>query len=200
MPHILLARPPPLPLLSGALALCALLLSAQVPGAAAPVQAPAMGQPAPPPDQAAPSIVRPAPPWPWLANGGEQARLGLRLLREADTHGIDPGRYGVDALARRLAAISNPGTGAAASAQFERDLDAALVRYLTELRLGRVPSIYLAPDDPARHFDAAACLAKALRAGRLEQAVEEAAPDLPLYRRVRASLAHYRALARDHPA
>ena len=193
MPHNLLARPPP-PLLSGALALSALLLSA-------PVQAPApaMGQPAPPPDQAAPSIVRPAPPWPWLANGGEQARLGLRLLREADTHGIDPGRYGVDVLARRLAAVSNHGTRAD-FAQFERDLDAALVRYLTELRLGRVPSIYLAPDDPARHFDAAACLAKALRAGRLEQAVEEAAPDLPLYRRVRASLAHYRALARSHPA
>lgn len=38
----------------------------------------------------------------WLADGPERARLALRLLRRAPEHGLDPSRYDVDGLERRL--------------------------------------------------------------------------------------------------
>lgn len=188
-----LAHPSPLQLL-----LCAVLLFAPAPAgpaaagslgeSAAGAQQPAGVQPAPAPEQATLQL-------PWLADGGAWARLALRLLREADTHGLAPGRYGVEQLDRRLADSADPAAGAA----FERDLSVAMLRYLRDLRFGRTPSAYRAPDDTAERFDAAAYLAAALHAGRLAQAVQEAAPDLPLYRQVQASLVHYRALARLYP-
>lgn len=137
----------------------------------------------------------PSSPLPWLAGGDAQAREALRLLGAAEAHGLDPAHYDADALARRLPALR----GAADAAAFERDLSAAMLRYLNDLRLGRTASVYRAPADTAARFDAAAYLAGALRERRLAQAVEEAAPRIPLYRRVQASLAQYRELARRQP-
>ena len=127
--------------------------------------------------------------------GGAQARVALRLLGNAAAHGLDPAHYHAAELARRF-----PAPDAPAAAAFERDLGAAMVRYLGDLQRGRTASAYNSPDEPAPRTDAAAILARALREGRLEQAVEGAAPDIPLYRRVQASLARYRELARRHPA
>lgn len=132
---------------------------------------------------------------PWLAGDGAQAREALRLLGQADAHGLDPAHYDADALARRLPALRD----AAAAAAFERDLGTAMVRYLGDLHYGRTASAYRAQSDDTAAFDAAAQLARALQEGRLEHAVQAAAPDIPLYRRVQASLARYRALARTHP-
>lgn len=146
----------------------------------------------------APAIAAAAPqpaPLPWLAGDGAQARLALRLLDAAGAHGLDPAHYGAGALAARLPALRGPDAAAA----FERDLDAAMLRYLGDLHGGRTASVYRAPGGASARFDPAARLAAALRAGRLEQAVEDAAPALPLYRRVQASLARHRELARRHP-
>lgn len=132
----------------------------------------------------------------WLAAGGAQARLALRLLGEATAHGLDPEHYGYADLARRLDA---PGDDAAAAA-FERDLGSAMARYLADLHAGRTVSAYRTPGDAAAPFDPHRILARALGEGRLEQAVEAALPAIPLYRRVMATLAHYRELARLHPS
>lgn len=134
-----------------------------------------------------------APAQPWLAGGDGQARLALRLLEQAGEHGLDPARYDAAGLARTLAARRSP----AADAAFEQALDAAMLRYLADLHGGRTPSVYRAGPPPP--YDAAAVLAAALRAGRLQAAVDAAAPAIPLYARVRASLARYRELARLHP-
>ena len=143
---------------------------------------------------AAPDAV-PNPGPPWLADGAAQARLAVRLLEQAGAHGLDPQRYGAADLALRLDTVGD----ASAAAALERDLGAAMLHYLRELHAGRTPSVYRAPD-AADTIDLAARLAEAVRDGRLQQLVDDAAPAIPLYRRVMASLAHYRELARLHPA
>ncbi|MFC5509727.1 murein L,D-transpeptidase [Massilia jejuensis] len=143
---------------------------------------------------AAAQALAPAPEVPWLADGAAQARLAVRLLGQAGAHGLNPERYGAADLARRLDAQRD----AAAEIALERDLGKAMLRYLEELHAGRTPSAYRAPDREGA-ADLAPLLAQAVRAGRLEQLVDDAAPAFPLYRRVMASLAHYRALARLHP-
>jgi murein L,D-transpeptidase YcbB/YkuD len=135
------------------------------------------------------------PGLPWLADGAAQAKLAVRLLGQAGAHGLDPERYGAADLGRRLDTVRD----AAAAAALERDLGAAMLHYLRELHAGRTPSVYRAPDE-ADTVDPALRLAEAVRDGRLQQLVDDAAPAIPLYRRVMASLAHYRELARLHPA
>lgn len=166
----------------------------------------ALGGPAPAqPPAAVPDAVpgvSPLRPPAWLADGGAQARVALRLLDEASLHGLDPASYAAPALARRLDALS-PESATQSTAEvraLEHDLTAAMLRYLADLHRGRTPSGYR-PAAPASApvFDARPLLAKALDERRLEAAVEAAAPAFPLYRRVQASLAEYRALARDHP-
>lgn len=144
-----------------------------------------------------PPQATPAPPprLPWLAAGDTQARLALGLLRRAAAHGLDPGHYGVEALERRLAGLRTPAEAAA----FEQDLGTAMVRFVADLHFGRTASAYRSPADTAGRLDPAAYVRAALSEGRLEQAVEAAAPAIPLYRRVQATLAHYGELARVNP-
>lgn len=128
----------------------------------------------------------------WLADGPERARLALRLIRQAPEHGIDPARYGVDALERRLAGLQ-----ARDAADVDRALSTAMLQYLSDLHVGRVPSRYRKGGDG---FDPVAALRLALAEGGLEEVVEAALPPVPLYGRVKAALAQYRALAHATPA
>lgn len=137
-------------------------------------------------------------PLPWLENGQEQARLALRLLRDAASHGLDPARYDADALTRRLSELEMREDSAGATA-FERDLGAAMGRYLADLHAGRTASPYHPASGAAAGFDPALQLRLALDAKRLAQAVDQAAPAIPLYARVRTTLAQYRELARLYP-
>lgn len=132
----------------------------------------------------------------WLANGQEQARMALGVLQDAATHGLDPRHYGADALARRLGRLraDAPDDG------FERDLSAAMLRFLTDLRFGHIGSPYRRAPDQAAAIDLAERLRGAVNGRRLAQAVEWAAPALPLYGRVRTALARYRELALLAPA
>jgi len=120
----------------------------------------------------------------FAAGEDTRARQALDLLGQAQLHGLDPERYGRAELACRLDGPHD----AAARAAFDRDLGKAMPDYLTELHAGRAASAYRPAGAPSA-FDAQARLAEALRTGRLAQAVDEAAPAIPLYRRVMASLA-----------
>lgn len=135
-----------------------------------------------------------AAPLPWLAGDAGQARIAVRLLQDAASHGLDPERYGAAGLGRRLDGPRDP----AAEAALERDLGAAMLRYLDELHGGQTVSVYRRPGD-VPGFDPQALLDQAFAGRQLAQAVDAAAPAIPLYPRLRASLAHYRALARRHP-
>jgi murein L,D-transpeptidase YcbB/YkuD len=130
---------------------------------------------------------------PWLEDGQAQARVALRLLDAAAEHGLDPARYRSAELVRRLDRVADP----AAAAAFERDLDAAMRQFLYDLHFGRTASDY--PPPAAAGFDPGIYLHQAVRENDLAAAVEAAAPAVPLYRRVKSTLAQYRALSHAHP-
>jgi len=130
----------------------------------------------------------------WLAAG--QAQIALQVLRGAPAHGLDPAFYGVAELARKLDSLAD----STAAAAFERDLSTAMLQYLADLHFGRTASGYRSSSALLTEFDPVAHLADAVKRGRLQEAVATAAPAIPLYRRVQATLADYRELASLYPS
>ncbi|QJE02798.1 L,D-transpeptidase family protein [Massilia forsythiae] len=127
-----------------------------------------------------------APAW-----NGASAEAALWVLRRAALQGLDPLDYGAAALERQLRA------GAAGGAGFDAALTLSMLRYLADLRVGRVRSEYHARPQDARlkGYDPVERLRAGLAAGRLQAAVQAAEPRLPQYGQVKAALAGYRALA-----
>lgn len=131
----------------------------------------------------------------WLDGGRAPARQALHLLGDAGAHGLDPEHYQTGQLARQLDSLDPAADGPA----FERALSTAMLHYLADLHAGRTPSPYSQEQDALAGFDPVEQLRRAAATGRLVEAVDAAAPALPLYARVRASLAQYRELARQAP-
>ncbi len=138
---------------------------------------------------------------PWFdgARPTSQARQAVELLSAAAGHGLEPQDYDADALSRSVVgAAQGDALPPSAIARVEQALTVSVERYLTHLHRGRVDPrrIYrefaAAPPDT---FDAATALRNAFAAGRLHDAVRDAAPRLPLYERLREALARYRELA-----
>lgn len=132
------------------------------------------------------------PPPRWLDSDQAQARLALRLLHDVAAHGLDPRHYGADALSSKLDDLQGDAAG------FERDLSTAMLQFLADLHVGRVRSPYRQAATASR-LDLVEHLRSAVNGGSLEQAVDAAAPPLPLYRRVKETLGNYRELARTAP-
>jgi len=133
-----------------------------------------------------------APAW-----NASTAGAALWVLRQAALQGLDPLDYGVDALQRQLDA------GEGASANFDVALTAAMLRYLADLRVGRVRSEYhtRAFDPRLKQYDPVERLRAGLAGGKLRAAVQAAEPRLQQYARAKAALAQYRALAKQpYPA
>ena len=141
----------------------------------------------------------------WFAGGrpGPQAHVALTLLGDAAREGLDPPDYAFEALRAGFAGATRAGPGEASEAmRLDDALTRAMRRYLRDLHDGRVDprSVHQDFAPPRRPgFDAAAYLDAALAAGRLREAVAEAAPAIAQYARLREMLARYRALA-DHRA
>ena len=130
----------------------------------------------------------------WSSAG--QAEAALELLRTAQAHGLDAAHYDVAALSGRHAQIAPADAGS-----FDKALSQAMLQFLTDLHLGRVkPDFRLSQaEQRLQHFDAAEHLSQALAQGRLAKAVDAAVPTIPLYKRVQATLLHYRQLATQTP-
>lgn len=125
------------------------------------------------------------------------ASAALWVLRRATLQGLDPLDYGADALSRALRA------GGAGNARFDVALTAAMLRYLADLRVGRVRSEYHTRqlDARLREYDPVERLRAGLAAGRLQAAVQAAEPSAPQYGLVKTALARYRELAKQpYPA
>lgn len=128
-----------------------------------------------------------------------QAQVAVELLSSADTHGLNPTDYDAAALAASLRRIrQGEVTDAVAVSGVERLLTAAMLRYLTDLKLGRIGAPAL-PSTSGAPFDPATYLAAALAAGRLREASQDVAPRFAQYEQLRSALARYAALG-DHPA
>jgi murein L,D-transpeptidase YcbB/YkuD len=125
------------------------------------------------------------------------AAAALWVLSRATLQGLDPLDYGTGPLQRQLR------SGDAGTARFDVALTAAMLRYLADLRVGRVRSEYHTrlPDARLRQYDPVERLRAGLAGGKLQAAVQAAEPQLRQYAQVRAMLAHYRALStQPYPA
>ncbi len=140
----------------------------------------------------------------WLDGGrpGAAAQQAVDLLDAAGAEGLDPRDYAAAALRQALdRAQQGAPPDAAAAAQIEQGLSAAMERYLNDLHFGRVDPRSVRSDFHVqkRSFDAAAVLRGAVQHGSLAEAAQLAAPRLPVYAELRRMLAEYRGLE-DDPA
>ena len=131
----------------------------------------------------------------WAGAGFAQARQAIDVLDRAEEHGLIRADYQLD---------PPPPMGATPTAEqlarFDVKLTLTLLQFLADLHFGRItPEFTRLPDDLApSQFDPAAHLLLALRDGRLPEAIAEAQPRIPLYARVKDTLAQYRQLEQDH--
>lgn len=140
----------------------------------------------------------------WLDGGrpGAAALQAADLLDAAGAEGLDPRDYAAAALRQALdRAQQGAPPDAAAAAQIEQGLSAAMERYLNDLHFGRVDPRSVRSDFHVdkRSFDAAAVLRGAVQDGSLAEAAQLAAPQLPVYAELRRMQAEYRGLE-DDPA
>jgi murein L,D-transpeptidase YcbB/YkuD len=138
-----------------------------------------------------------APAW-----SPQTAAAALWVLRQAKLQGLDPRDYGFETLQQQLkTGDSDPAR--VDVARFDVMLTAAMLRYLADLRVGRVRSEYHTrlPDARLKQYDPVERLRAGLAGGRLRAAVQAAEPQLRQYGQVKAALAHYRTLAgQPYPA
>ena len=132
------------------------------------------------------------------ANG--DAREALALLAGAGDEGLEPEDYHSAALAAMRTALDGSQEPSATDvAAFNAALTASLLRYLSDLHLGRVDfrqiGFHMTPT--AGGHDFATILGAALLAHRIPDSAAELAPQLRLYRDLRRMLTRYRALAAD---
>lgn len=123
----------------------------------------------------------------WMDDGGQLSAAGrqaMELLASADSHGLDPAHYQVQA---------DPSDGVS----FEVALTLSMLRYLGDISTGRITPSSLGYHLPPKADRAA--LAPLLRehamAGRTAAAVSEIMPAVGNYEGVRRALATYRAMA-----
>lgn len=134
-----------------------------------------------------------APAWSAGDAGVDPASVFLQTLRAADAHGLEPGRYHVDALRSRLAGGADGRT-----VEAELLLTDAFIRYATEVRTGRRPP-WFKPADwgiPAQAFDAVAALVQGLgQPATWPALLKSLPPSTQDYVRLVAAQRRYRALA-----
>jgi murein L,D-transpeptidase YcbB/YkuD len=125
------------------------------------------------------------------------ARAAILQLAAADEHGLDPRDYDagtLDSLARRL---SSRTLQPADQTRFDLLLTVSLMRYVDDLRSGRLHPKPLSRSIPILRSDLAADLAGAISGDSVARLVVAAAPQFAQYRKLQQALARYRALAAD---
>jgi len=139
----------------------------------------------------------------WFKDGRPvgEALEAVAILSDAAEEGLSPRKYGAAALGQALEAtqgaeVMAPGV----IMRLEQDLADAMLRYFRDLHFGQIDPRQIqenfTPNAPDR-FDPAAHLQRALQTGRMREAVAEAAPQVPLYGRLRQARARYSELADD---
>ncbi|HYO78046.1 MAG TPA: L,D-transpeptidase family protein [Thermoanaerobaculia bacterium] len=122
----------------------------------------------------------------WTRNGRPtaQAQAVIATLEHAATKGLDPSDYGSGQWAARVAALR----GDAAIAAFDVDLTKALMRYATDVRIGRVhPSeVSIDLDAAARMLYLPALVGQVAAAADAAAASASIEPRLDQYRRIEA--------------
>lgn len=137
------------------------------------------------------------------ARADDQVQPALDTLQKADTHGLNPHDYQAVPLQQAFdqlrAARFNDSK---AIREFDAQLSANVRRYLSHLHQGRLDPATLQhhfKPPVAEPFNVGAYLDAALQSGQVAQALQAAAPVIPLYESVRQAMLHYQQL-QGHPA
>ena len=140
------------------------------------------------------------PPDPvWFTPEGPRAAVGvaLRELRAAGDRGLASEDYDADALERDVEAAMRGARAPDAIARVDRALSATMLRFLADLRSGRVRPRQVEPffHAPAKPMPFAADLREAVAGERLASLIAEAEPTFAQYAQLKRLLADYRILA-----
>ena len=136
----------------------------------------------------------------WLVDGrpGPAAQQAVNILAAAAAEGLQPEDYHAAWLTQAVvAAAQGPALDAAAALRLDDALTAAVQRYLSDLRTGRVDprEIHQNYTPAARPVtEPAPALPQGITPSALANAVRAATPQVPLYASLRSELARYRAL------
>ena len=145
-------------------------------------------------------VYSPEDPGPvWFTAEGPRPSLGLALreLRGAADRGLAPEDYGVDLLEREIGALVESRADPDRLARADRAMTVTVLRFLSDLRFGRVRPHEVEPHYRATPKDAAfvAELRAAVARDRLAAMIDAVEPAFPLYARLKFLLADYRLLA-----
>ncbi len=138
----------------------------------------------------------------WFENGRPRKQTAevIAMLQEALDHGLDPASYDADALERQWRELSTGGPPTDhRHALFDTALSIALLRYISDLHIGRVNprNLSVKLDIEPKKYDLPKLLRRAIEQDRMRETVEAAEPPLVQYRLVMEALARYRKLATD---
>ena len=138
----------------------------------------------------------------WLT-GGELSRAGRAAVTEllrADEQGLAPADYDAATLDGLARGLPHPSWTALALARFDLLLSVDFVRYLDDLRGGRVRAGLFGIGRVPPNLDLAAIVADAAAGDSVASLVAAVLPPLAQYRNLRAHLAQYRQLAAVTPS
>lgn len=127
-----------------------------------------------------------------------QAVALAKVFASADARGVNAVDYDADRWPARLASLQNGGS-AEALARFDVELTATLMRYISDLHIGRVnpQRVDFLVDINPKKYDLPQLVGSLLDSPDIAGALESVEPHYNGYRRLRAALARYRALAAE---
>jgi murein L,D-transpeptidase YcbB/YkuD len=131
-----------------------------------------------------------------------QAREAVRVLSEAQRHGLVPAHYGMPHTAELMASISDRAQAAPETrTRAEVRLSAGMLRFWRDLHIGRIDPrrVGFRMSLPQHDDDFVLLLRHTVSAGRIAQTTADLTPPLVLYRLLLDALARYRALAASTP-
>ena len=132
-----------------------------------------------------------------------QAREAVRMLSDAQRHGLVPAHYGMPHTAELLASVSDRAHATSETrTRVEIRLSAGVLRFWRDLHIGRIDPrrVGFRMSLPQHDDDFVLLLRHAVTAGRVAQTTTDLTPPLVLYRLLLDALARYRALAASTPA
>jgi len=136
----------------------------------------------------------------WTTNGKatDQAKSIVSILDRADAKGLDPEDYDGSRWARRLEALNQSAVSSAELARFDLALTVCVMRYISDLHLGKVnPGSFHTHFDLGRDDIAGFIRRRLVGAIDVERALQEVEPAYEGYRRTEQALQRYLSLARE---
>ncbi len=138
----------------------------------------------------------------WFEDGRPRKQIAevIVILNEATNHGLEPESYDAEELARQWRELSTGGALADhRRALFDTALSIALLRYISDLHIGRVnpKNLSVKLDIEPKKYDLPKLVRRAIDEDRIRETVEAAEPPLVQYRLVQEALARYRELAAE---